>query len=480
MRGREASSSLPRRSTCFLKATTRCGRMWLRSGSPRPRIPESPLRSPVVRRFARNWRISSRRFQTRGGTRRPRPPADSAEPAQPRGGPVAVTTRIEALRVDTRKLDALVEMIGELVIAQSIALHHPAVRRTSDSELSARFAQLGRLTQQVQRSAMRLRMVPLALLFDRAARLVRDLSRKAGKPVRVEREGQETEVDKSIVELLADPLLHMVRNALDHGVETPEDRRAAGKPAEALIKFRAKHHSGNIVVEIADDGAGVDEEKVLARARERGLIAPDHTPSKSDTLELLFAPGFSTADRVTEISGRGVGMDVVGRNLKQLRGRVSIHSERGLGATVRLTIPLTLAVIDGLVVGVGDERYVAPMFAVREMIRPGPGTIQRVEGKDDLALIRGELLPVASLADIFGIPSARAGLSKQVLLVTILEGRKLCLAVDEFLGKQEIVIKNLDEPFDRLPGISGGAILGDGRPALILDVATLATGVEVA
>jgi two-component system chemotaxis sensor kinase CheA len=374
------------------------------------------------------------------------------------------------LRVDAGKLDYMMDMVGELVIAQSLITHNPGIESLKSGPLQRNLQQLGRITAEVQRVAMTMRMTPVGTLFGRMNRLVRDLTRKNGKQVRLDFSGEETELDKAIVEQLADPMMHMVRNSLDHGFEGPEERIANGKTPEGTLVLAASHQAGHILIEIADDGRGLNTEKILNKARERKLVSEGQRLSENEIFFLIFEPGFSTAEAVTDVSGRGVGMDVVRRQIIGLRGRIEIRSTKGKGSTFLLRVPLTLAIIDGLIVGVGSERYILPINSVREMLRPTPETIFTIEGRSEMAMVRGELLPVVRLDRRFGIEGARQNPAEALFVVVEAQGTRFCLLVDEMLGKQEVVIKSLGETFRQVAGISGGAILGDGRVGLILDV----------
>jgi two-component system chemotaxis sensor kinase CheA len=320
---------------------------------------------------------------------------------------------------------------------------------------------------------MAMRLVPIGPLFRRMERMVRDLSRQFGKPIEMETQGDEIELDRNIVQELTDPLMHMVRNALDHGIESPAEREKAGKNPVAHLLLKGRHQAGQVVIEIADDGHGLDRVKIVEKAVQKGLIASGDGLSDNDVYNLIFQPGFTTAAAVTSVSGRGVGMDVVRRHIEKLRGRVEIRSVKGRGATFALKLPLTLAIIDGLVVGVGEERYIAPLFAVREVLRPTAETIWTVQGRAEMALIRGELLPVLRLYRKFRMTPRTEDPLQSVLLVAEVEERRSCLLVDELIGKQEVVIKALGETFKSVTGIAGGAILGDGRVGLILDLERL-------
>jgi two-component system chemotaxis sensor kinase CheA len=397
-------------------------------------------------------------------------PADAAAST---AGPVSSAiknTDTFSVRVETGKLDYLLDMVGEMVIAQSLIRHNPRLATVQDSRLQGDLSQLARITGEVQRTTMGMRMIPIGQLFQRTARLVRDLSRKAGKRVELETSGEETELDKTIAEELADPLMHMVRNAIDHGIETPEARQAAGKNPVARVKVAAYHQGGQIVVEIADDGRGLDGEKILKKAQQRGLVTDGAQLTETEVFHLIFEPGFSTAEQVTEISGRGVGMDVVRKHVQKLRGRIDIQSKAGQGATFFLKLPLTLAIIEGLVVVVGKYRYIVPIFAVREMFRPTADCIATVHGREEMAQVRGRLLPVVRLHRRFGVAPRSEDPCAGLLVVAECEGKPFCLLVDDLVGKQEVVIKSLGESLKNVAGIAGGAILGDGRVGLILDM----------
>jgi two-component system chemotaxis sensor kinase CheA len=375
-----------------------------------------------------------------------------------------------AVKVDTAKLDVLVDMVGELVITQTLVRHDPALSSLGAPKLERNLSQLARITGDLQKTAMSMRLVRLSQLFQKMQRLARDTANKTGKRVEVELTGEETELDRTIVEELADPLMHMIRNALDHGVEAPGEREATGKPAKARVALRAAYQGGYILIEIADDGRGMNRDRILAKAMERGLVTDPSRLTDSDILNLIFEPGFSTAEKVTDLSGRGVGMDVVRRQIQKLRGRVEIESTLGQGTTFRIRLPLTLAIIDGLVIGVGGERYIVPIFMVREMLRPKPGMVTTVEGRHEVAMIRDRLAPVVRLHEIFGIAPAHQTPEEALLVICEAQGRSFAMMVDELVGKQEVVIKNLGALVRNVKGVAGGAILSDGRVGLILDI----------
>jgi two-component system chemotaxis sensor kinase CheA len=375
-----------------------------------------------------------------------------------------------AVKVDTAKLDYLVDMAGEMVIAESLVRHDQELSSIKNPLLHRKIAHMTRITAELQKTAMAMRLVPIGPLFRRMARLVRDLSRQFGKQVEMETQGDDIELDRTIVEELADPLMHMVRNALDHGIEFPPEREKAGKPPVARLLLKAQHQAGQVVIEITDDGRGLDRNKILDRAVQRGLVQASATLADNEVFNLIFEPGFTTAAQVTNVSGRGVGMDVVRRHIEKLRGRIEIRSTVGRGATFLLKLPLTLAIIDGLVVTVGVERYIVPLFAVREMFRPTAETIWTVQQRAEMALVRGTLLPVVRLYRAFGVTPRSENPCQGVLVVAEVEGQQFCILVDDLIGKQEVVIKTLGDTFKSVSGIAGGAILGDGRVGLILDL----------
>jgi len=398
-----------------------------------------------------------------------KPAEPGAESAEPSRAAETKPSGARAIKVDTSKLDYLVDMVGELVISESLVSHDPDLGAQGKPRLARNLSQLARITDDIQRTAMSMRMIPIGQLFQKTSRLVRDLSRKAGKQVELELAGEDTELDRNIVEELADPLMHMVRNSVDHGIETPAERTAQGKPPVARVKLKAGHQAGHIVIEVSDDGRGLAREKILAKARSRGLVAADAELAESEVFALIFQPGFSTADKVTDVSGRGVGMDVVRKQVQKLRGRIDIVSEAGRGTTFLLKLPLTLAIIDGLVVGVGDQRYIVPLFAVREMLQPAEEAISTIHGRQEMAMVRGTLLPVIRLHRRFGVRPRREHPWESLLIVAESGTKLFCLMVDELIGKQEVVIKSLGQGMSNIPGVAGGAILGDGRVGLILD-----------
>jgi two-component system chemotaxis sensor kinase CheA len=412
----------------------------------------------------------------------PRPPiseTDAPRPAAPK-----VVERAESLaqfvKLDTRKLDALVDLVGELVIAQSMVVQHPGVQAHKDRDLERHLRQLSRITTDLQHNAMSMRMVPVRSVMQKMTRLVRDLATAQNKQVQLHLSGEDTELDRNIVEELADPLLHMMRNAVDHGIESPAERQAQGKSAQGNIHLQAAHQGGGILISIRDDGKGLDSAKILSKARQRGLIPADSVPSEKDIYSLIFLPGFSTADSVTEISGRGVGMDVVRGGINKLRGRVDIDSVSGQGTTFNIFLPLTLAIIDGMLVGVGPERFIVPTLAIRESLRPQPGMVSTVQGKGEVISVRGKLIPLVRLSDKLGLPCVARDPCDGIVVVVDSGARHRALLVDSLIGKQEVVIKSLGDTFKHQKGMSGAAIMGDGRVALIIDPDAIGQGPSTA
>lgn len=374
------------------------------------------------------------------------------------------------VKVDTEKLDNMVDLTGELVIAQSMLRQNPYVTASSDQKLYHNLNQLNQITSGLQRIAMSMRMVPINSTFQKMVRLVRDLAKNAGKEVGLEMSGEDTEIDRNVVDELYEPMVHMIRNAADHGLESPEEREAAGKDRRGTISLRAFHRGGNIVIEIEDDGRGLDRDAILEKALSRGLISEDHKLTDAEINNLIFHPGFSTAQTVTDVSGRGVGMDVVKKAIEKLRGRVEITSRPGQGSVFVISLPLTLAIIEGMLVRVGKERYIIPALAILESFRPGRDQYSTVEGKGELIRTRGSLVPLVRLHRIFNVESECTDPWEGLVVTVEHEDKRMCLLLDELLGKEEVVIKSLGGGLKNLKGIAGGAILGDGRVGLILDM----------
>jgi len=388
-------------------------------------------------------------------------------------GPRAQRTESVAdatIRVRTDRLDRLINMVGELVIAQTMIGGDDLLANGLQPDLARKVTHAGKIVRELQELSMSMRMVPLRSTFQKLARVVRDTASKVGKSVHFATDGDEVEIDRNLVDILADPLVHMVRNAVDHGIELPNDRSRSGKPSTGTVRLSAYHASGNVVVDLIDDGAGLDRARIVRKAIEKGLIESDRGMSDSDVFNLIFAPGFSTAEKVTDISGRGVGLDVVRRNLELIRGRLEISSAPGAGTTFSLRLPLTLAVTDGMLVRVGSERFVIPLTQIHMSFQPEPSMLSTVVGNGEMVRLRGSLMPVVRLHRMFNIRDAIEN-PLQALLVIVDDGaQRTALMVDELLGQQQVVAKPLGEALGRIPGFSGGAILGDGRVGLILDV----------
>ena len=408
------------------------------------------------------------------------PLAPAPVPVTPAAVPAAAATVTGAgapssVRVDTHKLDGLIDLVGELVVAQSMVVQSPELNGLGSTQLTRCLGQLRGITSDLQRTAMSLRMVPIGGTFRRMTRLVRDLSVELGKQIELRFEGEETELDRTLVEELADPLVHMIRNSADHGIELPAARTAAGKPAAGTITLRAFHQGGMIVIKIEDDGRGLSPERIRAKAVERGLVRPDEPLERAEIFDLIFRPGFSTAEQITGLSGRGVGMDVVRRGIEGIRGKVEVDSVEGRGTTFTLSVPLTLAIIEGLIVGVGDQRYIVPTLSVRESFRLVAGEVTRVQGRGEVVEVRGRLTPILRLGRFLGVPDREAPVAGAEGIVVVVESgqESRCLLVDDLLGKQEVVIKSLGDMFRGRTVFAGAAILGDGRVGLILDVNAL-------
>jgi two-component system chemotaxis sensor kinase CheA len=374
------------------------------------------------------------------------------------------------IRVRTDRLDRLIDMVGELVIAQSMIAGDEAFGSGTHHELQRKVVHAGKIVRELQDLSMSMRMVPLRPTFQKLARVVRDTAMKAGKTVQFVTDGDDVEIDRTMVDRLGDPLVHMVRNAVDHGVEPPHERTANGKPGAGIVRLHAYHASGNVVVELVDDGRGLHRDKIVKKAIEKGLIESDKGMSDSEVFNLIFAPGFSTAEKITDISGRGVGMDVVRRNLEEIRGRIDITSAPGKGTTFAIRLPLTLAVTDGMLVRVGEERFIVPLTHIHMSFRPEPSMLSTVVGKGEMVLLRGELMPIVRLHHLFDVPNAVENPLDGLLMIVGDGTRRTALLVDDLLGQQQVVAKALGDGLGKVAGVSGGAILGDGRVGLILDV----------
>ncbi|MBB3359425.1 MULTISPECIES: chemotaxis protein CheA [unclassified Novosphingobium] len=401
------------------------------------------------------------------------PPAPVAPPAAPAAVAAAATPPAppapgQSIRIELSKLDKLIDAVGELVIAQAMM-----AQRLSSEGLAAseEIAVLDGLTRDIQESAMAIRAQPIGSVFSRVPRIMRELSASTGKHVRLEVSGESTELDKTVIERLGEPLTHLIRNAVDHGIEKPEERLAAGKSAEGTLTLSAEHRSGRILIRIGDDGRGINRDRVLAKAIEKGLVAPDAQLSKEEIDLLIFAPGFSTAQTVSNISGRGVGMDVVRQNVKDLGGRITIESEQGVGTTFTLTLPLTLAISDGMVVNVGDQTLVVPLANVVESLRPAVEDVKGLGSNRAMMNVRGRFIPVVPLHVAVGAYGAVEAPQDGVLIVVETEGAgRAALLVDSIVDQRQVVIKSLDTHYRSVEGVAGATILGDGRVALIVDV----------
>ena len=378
-----------------------------------------------------------------------------------------------SIRVGVEKIDRIVNLVGELVIAQAM-MQQAAGRlaKEQDEHLAHSLATLDRNTRDLQQAVMSIRMMPMEFVFSRFPRVVYDVSAKLGKKVHLRTQGQETELDKELIELLIDPLTHVVRNAIDHGIESPEERSRAGKPEAGTLQMRATHRGGSVIIEVSDDGRGLDRDRLIAKARELAMPA-DESMTDVQVWDLIFEAGFSTAREVTNLSGRGVGMDVVRRNIASLGGAVSIGSRKGEGTTITIQLPLTLAVLDGMIVGVGDEQYIVPLEFVAEAIMPAAADIKSIVNQPSLVAVRGEHLPIVKLDEIVQLERTAPAPPDPLCLVVEVDSRRAALMVDRLVGQQQLVVKSLESNLHSVPGVAGATILGDGRVSLILDVTSL-------
>ena len=388
--------------------------------------------------------------------------------------PTAATVAAEtSIRVSVEKVDQMINLVGELVITQAmLAETVSSMDQVLHERLVNGLAQLDRNTRDLQESVMSVRMMPINFVFSRFPRVVRDLAAKLGKKAQLKTVGEGTELDKGLIEKISDPLTHLVRNSLDHGIELPEERIAKGKDPLGTITLRAAHQGGHIVIEVEDDGAGLNREKILAKAKEKGIPFSDNI-SDADVWLMIFAPGFSTAAIVTDVSGRGVGMDVVKRNIDSIAGRVEVTSRQGQGCTVTIKLPLTLAILDGLSIAVGNQTYIIPLSFISESLQPGAADIRNVSGQGQVVHVRGEYVPVIALHQVFNIKPRVTNPEEGILVLLEAEGRKVALFVDELVGQHQVVIKSLETNYRRVPGVSGATIMGDGRVAMIMDVGAL-------
>jgi len=407
-------------------------------------------------------------------------PAPEARPVSAERGPAAAAPAMQraadsgSIRVATEKLDNIINLVGELLITQSMLCGFAdGIDPNELDRLRQGLSQLARNTRELQESVMQIRMLPISFAFNRFPRIVHDLSRKLNKKVELKLTGENTELDKTVLEKISDPLVHLVRNALDHGLETPDKRSASGKHETGTIELGAFHEGGNIIIEVRDDGAGLNKAKILQKARERGLVAPDQDLTDEQIDNLIFMPGFSTADQVSDVSGRGVGMDVVRRNINDLGGHVQISSKEGLGSTIRIRLPLTLAILDGQLVRVGKEIYIISLLAIVETIQVSKDRLNTLVGRTEVFRLRDEYLPVVKLCDQFGIEPDSRRAEDGLLVVIEADGKRAGVLVDDLLAQQQVVIKSLESNFKPVLGIAGATILGDGAVALIIDVPDL-------
>ncbi|BEO76309.1 chemotaxis protein CheA [Serratia sp. SRS-8-S-2018] len=408
----------------------------------------------------------------------PAPVANAAPPAaKPAEAPKARAKASEStsIRVAVEKVDQLINLVGELVITQSmLAQRSGTLDPVNHGDLLNSMSQLERNARDLQESVMSIRMMPMEYVFSRYPRLVRDLAGKLNKQVELTLQGSSTELDKSLIERIIDPLTHLVRNSLDHGIEEPATRIAAGKSAVGNLVLSAEHQGGNICIEVIDDGAGLNREKILAKAASQGLAVSD-SMSDEEVGMLIFAPGFSTAEQVTDVSGRGVGMDVVKRNIQEMGGHVEIRSQAGKGTTIRILLPLTLAILDGMSVKVNDEVFILPLNAVMESLQPQAEDLHPLAGGERVLQVRGEYLPLVELYRVFEVEGAKTDATQGIVVILQSAGRRYALLVDQLIGQHQVVVKNLESNYRKVPGISAATILGDGSVALIVDVSALQT-----
>ncbi|MEI0694598.1 chemotaxis protein CheA [Pectobacterium aroidearum] len=403
----------------------------------------------------------------------PSAPTAAKPQAAPENGKNKAKTGDTSIRVAVEKVDQLINLVGELVITQSmLAQRSSELDPVAHGDLLNSMGQLERNARDLQESVMSIRMMPMEYVFSRFPRLVRDLAAKLDKQVELTLMGSSTELDKSLIERIIDPLTHLVRNSLDHGIESPDKRVAAGKSAVGNLTLSAEHQGGNICIEVIDDGAGLNRERILAKALSQGLAVSD-TMSDEEVGMLIFAPGFSTAEKVTDVSGRGVGMDVVKRNIQEMGGHVEIHFQAGKGTTIRILLPLTLAILDGMSVKVNNEVFILPLNAVMESLQPQSEDLYPLAGGERVLQVRGEYLPLVELFHIFDVDGAKTDATQGIVVILQSAGRRYALLVDQLIGQHQVVVKNLESNYRKVPGVSAATILGDGSVALIVDVSAL-------
>ena len=387
--------------------------------------------------------------------------------------PAARASESTSIRVAVEKVDQLINLVGELVITQSmLAQRSNELDPVTHGDLITSMGQLQRNARDLQESVMSIRMMPMEYVFSRFPRLVRDLAGKLDKQVELVLQGSSTELDKSLIERIIDPLTHLVRNSLDHGIESPEKRVAAGKPSTGILTLSAEHQGGNICIEVTDDGAGLNRERILAKAMSQGMAVSENM-TDDEVGMLIFAPGFSTAEQVTDVSGRGVGMDVVKRNIQEMGGHVEIQSKQGTGTTIRILLPLTLAILDGMSVKVNEEVFILPLNAVMESLQPSEEELHPLAGGERVLEVRGEYLPLVELWKVFDVQGAKTEATQGIVVILQSAGRRYALLVDQLIGQHQVVVKNLESNYRKVPGISAATILGDGSVALIVDVSAL-------
>ncbi|MDY0972674.1 chemotaxis protein CheA [Siccibacter turicensis] len=401
-------------------------------------------------------------------------PNETAAPrAERENKPAARASESTSIRVAVEKVDQLINLVGELVITQSmLAQRSNELDPVTHGDLITSMGQLQRNARDLQESVMSIRMMPMEYVFSRFPRLVRDLAGKLGKQVELTLQGSSTELDKSLIERIIDPLTHLVRNSLDHGIESPEKREAAGKSPVGNLILAAEHQGGNICIEVTDDGAGLNRERILAKAMSQGM-AVSESMTDEEVGMLIFAPGFSTAEQVTDVSGRGVGMDVVKRNIQEMGGHVEIQSKQGAGTTIRILLPLTLAILDGMSVKVNNEVFILPLNAVMESLQPLEDDLHPLAGGERVLEVRGEYLPLVELWKVFNVQGAKTEATQGIVVILQSAGRRYALLVDQLIGQHQVVVKNLESNYRKVPGISAATILGDGSVALIVDISAL-------
>ncbi len=394
-----------------------------------------------------------------------------ADPGGAAGAHAAGIAENLSIRVSTRKIDRLIDLVGELVIGHSILRREHEVRMSDAIDaLALGLANVDRNLRDLQDAALSIRMIPIAFVFNRFPRMVRDLAQRLGKKVDLTMAGEATELDKALIEKVTDPLTHLIRNAVDHGIEMPNARSAAGKAQVGKISLRASHQGGSIVIEVIDDGRGLRRDRILAKARERGIAVSD-SMSDSQVWQIIFEPGFSTAEEITDVSGRGVGLDVVRRNIREMGGRVEVQTLPERGTRISIKLPLTLAILEGMSVRVGQEIFIIPLSYIAESLQPTAVSVSTIAGRGRVVEVRGEYLPVISLAETFHLAAVAQRHEEGILVILEAEGGKTALFIDELMGQHQVVIKSLETNYRKVPGVSGATIMGDGRVALILDVA---------